>query len=168
MSPRRDGRFRDVDRGPRTSQAQSRPAKGPFLLSQKRQFKFVSHHADHIICNFFDSLLDETGTEDIKIAKWPLLRNNDWDGETRTIQGVDILYTYADIDAQARVAKNTDTLAEEDQVIVPPYVAEDIVYASQYIVGGTNVDIGDDDDPERLVWLDDNSARAWTRRQPQL
>lgn len=90
------------------------------------------------------------GTTEIIVAKPYLLRRSitSWNG---------ITYTYtSDYEREA-----TDGVDTEDQVIVPAYVADDIVYIVRVSAFGTDVE---DEDGNPVYWLDLNvDGRAWAK-----
>lgn len=117
------------------------------------QYRYKSMAGDYIVCKTWDGV--DEGTDSVTIAKPYLLRRTPFDGETRN----DITYAYtSDFE---RTATNVDE-DEEEQVIVPSYVVDDLIYATGGIVGGTDVFDAND---EAVTILDDNrDARAWARK----
>jgi hypothetical protein len=94
----------------------------------------------------------DEGTDLIYVAKPYLLRRSraTWYG---------ITYTYT-TDSERTATKGVDT---ETQVIVPAYVADDVLYIVRPYGGTDTVD--DDDQP--IVWLDLNvDGRAWAKEAP--
>jgi hypothetical protein len=91
------------------------------------------------------------GTTEIVVAKPYLLRRSitSWNG---------ISYTYTS-DSERTATKSPDS---ETQVIVPAYVADDILYIVRVSQFGTDVD---DPDGNPVYWLDLNvDGRAWAKK----
>ena len=107
------------------------------------QMKVVSVGGDTITCSFYDG--EFTSSAEISVARPYLLRNS-----LASRNGIGYTYTGTD----ARTADDgSDT---EDQVVVPAYVAGDIIYAMSIPSGGTSV--------ENAEWIDINvDGRAWAK-----
>lgn len=117
-----------------------------------RQFKLVSVQTDYLVCNEWDGTTQGDG--EYKIALPWMLRQTPFDGQTRN----GITYTYAS--ASERTAD--DGSNTETQVIVPSYVAGDVIYGMKEIRGGTDTE---DEAGDTVGWLDLNiDARAWARQ----
>lgn len=80
------------------------------------QFKLVSVDGDHIICHYYDGTTE--GTVAVTVSKAWHLRRTPFDG--LSYNGISYSYN-SDVE---RVADATET-----QVVVPPYVAGDVVTA---------------------------------------
>lgn len=116
----------------------------------------VTHQNDHLEC----TLLADDAIE-VLVAKPYLLRRTPFDGLTR--DGIE--YTYSS--ASARIADDGD---EENQVIVPSYVAGDVIYALRGIEDGVllTVQSGDDAGAD-LNWIDMNlDGREWAKQYEEL
>lgn len=109
-------------------------------------FRYKSMEDDHVVCRTWDGTNE--GETDVKVAKPYLLRSS-----VTSRDG--ITYTYTD--AENRTADNGS--ATETQVIVPSYVADDLIFAARVARG---VDVSVEDVP--LLWLDLNvDGRAWAK-----
>lgn len=113
------------------------------------QYRIKSVGADWLVCRKFSGF-DTNATEaaeDTFVAKPFLLRRAPFDGLTHN--GINYVYT-TDVE---RVADTTET-----QVVTPPFVVDDIIYA-QVVYNGPVLDI---DASVATFWLDVNvDARAW-------
>ena len=119
-----------------------------------QQMKVAAISGDYITCHTFNGT--ETGEDEITVAKPYELRRTPFDGESYN----EIEYTYSD--DVTREADNGS--ATETQVIVPPYVVGDVIYAMRNITGGTGLAVVMPDGTEEEVeWVEMNSARAWTK-----
>lgn len=124
------------------------PSPGDIPPVVMQRLQIVSIAGDYLICNPFKGASADT-TSQIQVAKPFELRRSvvAWNGLT---------FTYTD--DQNRTAVNASS-EEEDQVIVPLYVAGDIILAANNIVGGAGVAMPNGMD---LGWIDLNlAARAW-------
>jgi hypothetical protein len=93
------------------------------------------------------------GADEITVAKPFLLRRTPFDGETWN--GVDYTYT------SATERSGDDGTNTEDQVVIPPYVADDVVYIVR-VFGGTDTVDGAS---APVAWLDLNvDGRAWAKQ----
>jgi hypothetical protein len=123
--------------------------KAPIVL---RQFKVVSEDGDFLICNAFNA--DITSDESIFVAKPYLLRRTPFDGLSRN----GIAYIYS-TDALRTADDGSDT---EVQVIVPSYVAGDVIYAFLGVLAILDVE---NDDGNTMRFLDANlDGRAWAKQ----
>ena len=121
-----------------------------------RQYKVVSVSQDHIVCNGWNGT--RQSEVPIKVAKPFLLRQNSFDAGRN---GLTFVYT----NQAERVATETSSSDQETQVVVPPYVVGDVIYAVNGIVGGTEVTIDQNGKAELVTWLDINAdARAWAKK----
>lgn len=121
-----------------------------------QQFIITATAANYVIGATWNGV--EQGDESIPIAKPWELRPDVFDGGTRD----DIAYTFSG--DETREADNlVDT---ETQVVVPSYLAGDVIFAMRNIDGGTGVSITFDDGTSLDVdWLDMNlGARAWAKQ----
>lgn len=125
------------------------PVPGDVPPPAMQRLKIVSIAGDYLICNPFKGAAPDT-TSQIQVAKPFELRRSvvAWNGLTFTYTG-----------DQARTATSgSDT---EDQVVVPLYVAGDIILAAKNIIGGVDVTLGSGED---MGWIDLNlAARAWAK-----
>lgn len=121
--------------------------------AQVSQYRIKSVGADHLVCRTWDGTTE--GTLDLLVAKPYLLRRTPFDGQTRD----GITYTYSsDIAREADDGSTTET-----QVVVPSWVADDIIYATREVQGGVEAEGGG----EELFWVDDNrDGRAWAKEAP--
>jgi len=116
-------------------------------------YRFKVMDEDFIVCRTWDGTNE--GDKDVLIAKPPKLQ---FQIESETIDGTVVTYTDYDTDAQTRHASAGDPpdVTEEDQVIVPRYLVDDLIYvmsAKTLIV---------DDDGNDLGLIDINvDGRAW-------
>lgn len=111
-----------------------------------QQFKIVSIGADHLVCHAYDGTTE--GAVIFFIAKPWLLRRSltAWNGMT---------FTYSS--DQARTA--TLGASTESQVVVPAYVAGDVIYALGNVIGGNSVVTA-----SPVNWVDVNAdGRAWAK-----
>lgn len=134
-------------------QVAARVGGGAAIVSAVAQFKLTQSAADfpdHLVCRTWDG--ETQGDDDVLIAKPWLLRRTPFDGRLRG----SIRYTYqTPIHREARIGNNS-----EDQIIIPAYRIDDLIYASKAIVGGTSV-IWEDVPLDWLAWTD-GRAWAWT------
>lgn len=118
-------------------------------------FRIESVAADHLVCRRWDDLAG-AGAEDVLVAKSYLLRRTPFDGKTRD----GITYTYTtDIEREA-----TEGADSETQVVVPLYVAGDVIAAASPVSGHflqpTVAGL-----PTTVPWLDLNlDGRAWAKK----
>lgn len=114
--------------------------QGPFLFKSKED--------SWIVCRSWDGSTE--GDTDILIALPPKLRAVG----SEVIDGDTVTYSAYDNGAQTRHADNgTD---EEDQVITPRFLVDDLIYAN------TALTLVDDDDGNPIPLLMDNTdGRAW-------
>lgn len=115
------------------------------------QFRIVTVQDDHLVCNTWDGTAAGSGA--VLIAKPYLLRRTPFHGKTRD----GITYSYAA--AQSRTA--TLGADSENQVVVPNYVAGDVIYAADVASkGGAGVAV----DGRTVRLLDMNvDGRAWAK-----
>lgn len=156
-----------------------------------RQFRFksmerdsqvidsVTVEVDYLICRSWDG--ETEGSEDVKIAKPYLLRRTPFhdDGATggtfstfdTTKTRDDKGYIYdATNDFEREATKSDD--ATENQVIVPSYVVDDIIYAVRGVVGrldANSIEVFNEGKPDEearvvpLIWLHMDDGRAWAK-----
>lgn len=96
-------------------------------------------YPDYLLCYPYTEFSDTTGTDHIIVAKQyehrcsDLYAGNFGNADPKTIMGVDHTYTFADnIDSNGiNNVTRTDTYSSttETQIIVPPWVFGDIIYA---------------------------------------
>ena len=115
-----------------------------------KMFKVVTVYGDYVSCKTWDGTT--LGTTKINIAKPYLLRRTPFHGLSR--DGISYNYT-------SNIARTaTQGATSESQVIVPSYVANDIIYAAQGVNGGVDVTVSG----TKLLWLDINvDGRAWAK-----
>lgn len=115
-----------------------------------QRLQIVSISGDYLICNPFKGAIADTASE-IQVAKPFELRRS-------VVEWQDLTFTYTS--DQERTAFNEDA-EEEEQIVVPLYVAGDTILAANNIVGGSGVVDAKDQD---LGWIDLNlAARAWAK-----
>ena len=125
------------------SPAQIPVAQGGVIL----QVNVVEQGGDWLKVRTWDGTIE--GTVDLYVAKPYLLRRSlaSWNGLTFT-------YT-SNYEREA-----TDGVDSEDQVIVPAYVVDDILYIVRPVGGTDTVDAADNP----ILWLDLNvDGRAWAK-----
>ena len=122
------------------------------------QFQFWGSRADHILGRLFDGAT--VSTQVTKIAKPYLLRQTTYDGQERD----GISYVSTRRDKRTATRGGTDPSDAEQQIVVPAYLLDDLVYATAHVKGGVDVSV----DGAPLVWLDDNrDGRAWAAEFPE-
>lgn len=117
---------------------------------------------DHLVCRTWDGTTE--GAEDVLIAKPWLLRRTPFEDQIYN----DVSYQYDTATRRtARVGPET-----EGQVIIPPFVVGDIIYAVRDVIGGTSVAVVGEPPAEGepapiipVVWLNENPSRAWTAEE---
>jgi hypothetical protein len=110
-------------------------------------------HDEYLLCVTWDG--ETEGTEQIKIAKPDKLRSS---VDEEEIDGITVTYSSYDPTAQTRHASSgaAPNTTEEDQVIVPRYLTDDVIFAAPV------KSMAVDEDGEDILLLDLNiSARAW-------
>ena len=124
-----------------------------------RRFKVVDVEDDTLRVTPLDDLL---GDEIIDVAKPEQLQRTPFDGKTRTVRGNEISYVY--VDGTERTA--TVDSEEEEQVIVPAYILDDIILCAKGITEGTGLTVpAFGGGVEDVVWEDlNNDARAWAKK----
>ena len=119
-----------------------------FGYPKAHKLTVTSQSGDYITC-------DTPSGKSVDVAKPYLLRRTPFDGETRD----GITYTYSSDSAR----QGDDGANTEDQVIVPSYVVNDIIFAVRNPVGGTGVDDGESP-ATNITYLDLNlDGRAWAK-----
>ncbi len=114
-------------------------------------YRFKSMNSDTLVCHSWDFATE--GSDNILIAKPPKLR---FSIASEVIDGDTVTYSAYDTGAQTRHA--TDGGTSEDQVIVPRYLVDDVIY-----VISANTDLLDGDG-NPITLLDLNiDARAWAK-----
>jgi hypothetical protein len=120
--------------------------------SDEKFFKFKSHGVDYLVCKEWDPVEEIEGTDDIWIAKPPLLRRTPFDGHTRG--SISYIYTN-DFTRTASMSGETDST----ELIVPYYLVDDIIVAVKK-EGETGVVDCD--------WEDNNDdGRCWCADSPR-
>lgn len=128
-------------------------------LTQQYKVKGLNK-PDSITCVTWDGT--DEGELEIEVAMDWIMRKTPFDeatGEPRK----DISFVYDPDDFHKRTATITvdGEDEEQEQVILPSFEENDIIYASEGIIGGVGVVDKDTDKP--LIWLDDNrSGREWS------
>jgi hypothetical protein len=128
-------------------------ASGGGGRSELSLYRFKSMEDDWIVCRSWDGTNE--GDKDIQIAKPYKLQ---FSIVTETIDDTVVTYSAWDTDAQTRHASSGDApnTIEEDQVIVPRYLVDDLIY-----VFPAKTLIKDDNDKD-LGLIDMNlDGRAW-------
>lgn len=138
----------------------TRTTRGFFTIPQKLPggIKITTWHLksvsdEYLVCRSWDG--ENEGTQDVKIAKPSKLRSSI---DEETIDGTLVTYTNYDAENQTRhasagVAPNT---TEEDQVIVPRYLQDDVIYAVKAKT------MAADEDGKDIALMDLNiDGRAW-------
>lgn len=160
-----------LTRGTRTPVRKARTPKVPIMM----QFRVVKAEDEHIVCKQFDRLENiSTGSEaNILVAKPYLLRRKPFETGGVSADRGGITYIYTDkiledltadpvIDAAPLEREATDGTDTEDQIIIPSYQENDMIFAMRNIVGGTGVLLTDEEDQNiDVVWLAMNDGRAW-------
>jgi len=126
---------------------------------QMQVFVIPTTTTDYIWCYRWDGT-EQTG-EAVRVAVPYLLRSTPFDGHTRNGITYDYDFTASPIERTA-----TNVGAEtEDQVIVPSFQVDDIIYAIASIDGGTDVraDLGDGT-YEDVTYLMLADGRAWSKK----
>lgn len=143
-------------RGPR--QIVGSPIGAPAALSGTAQFRLKNipaspnpaNYADHLVCRTWDGTME--GDTDVLVAKPWSLRQTPFDNQTHN----GIAYDYTN--PSERTASKGGVMQKE--IVIPPYVWRDIIYATAAIQGGTGVVVAENP----VVWLEDNrDSRAWAR-----
>ena len=90
-------------------------------ISGVQMYRYKSQASDHLVCRTWDGTTEGGG--DVAIAKPHKLRNS---VTSATIDGVAVTYTYG-----GTFVTRTATIAtiDEDQVIVPRYLVNDLIFA---------------------------------------
>ena len=131
-------------------------------VAQFLVYNFHSYH-DCIIARHWDG--QTCGTAQIIIAKPFLVRSTPFDFALNggfLVNGIKYVYR----NPVERTAYRTSPSSSEKQVIVPPYWANQLIYAQKGIVGGTAAKI-DEPGPIKAEWLEIGSSRAFTRKADQ-
>lgn len=131
-------------------------------LAPIRRFHVMSVDLDWLVCRAFDG--SDIGTEDVFVAKPPLLRGSVTAYGSATYSGYNVTGT----ERTSTVSGETD----ETQVIVPAYITHsDIgndfvkdIYAVKNPVGGTGVFVDSNDLETELSWLEISPARVWAKK----
>lgn len=117
------------------------------------QFKIAQIFDNYLRCNSFDGIA--TGEADIFVARPSLLR-----GSVESHNGVTFT-AYTSNSTSRTATKGSDT---ETQVIVPAYVKDDVIFASNNIVGGTTVTRTESGATIDVFWQDLNvDGRMWAK-----
>lgn len=130
--------------------------------AQFKSFVVAEVRGDYILCQPGQQL--DAGRSDnyVPVAKPYLMRRTPFEGLTRN----GITYTYEDeegndSDSQRVASDVSDSTLNEDQEIVPEYVAGDVIYAARNVEGGTGVKT-EEGDGTPVEWIDMNfDSRAW-------
>jgi hypothetical protein len=123
-------------------------------------FRYKSMTADCLVCRTWDGANE--GGVDVLVAKDPKQRNST---QTTALleDSMQVNYTYPYPDLAKRLATNGSTGTSEIQLVLPRYLSNDLIFASEP-QGGTN-------SPAPLsgvTWQDLNaSGRAWCRKYVQ-
>lgn len=124
--------------------------RGNVRAVRVQQFKVVSVQQDYLVCRTWNGT--EQGDSDVFVALPYLLRRTPFDGAARN----GISYSYGD-----NVSRTASLSGEDEaQVMVPSYVAGDVIYAVRNSAGGTGVTAN----AAAVQWLDLNvDGRAWAK-----
>jgi len=119
-------------------------------------YHFKSMEDDYLVCRTWDG--ENEGDEDINISKPTKLR---FSITSETIDSDAVSYSSYDTSTQTRNADDGST--SEDQVIVPRYLVNDVIYAIRCQTFVDDPDADPDSDPmPQLNLIDMNiDARAW-------
>lgn len=109
-----------------------------------RPFRYKSHDGEHLVCRAFDG--DVEGAVDVLVGLPYTLR------QLASRAGLDFTYS-------SPFAREADDGSEtEDQVLVPSYEVNDVIYAAR-VLGGTQLV---DDDDYVVAFIDVNvDGRQW-------
>ena len=133
---RHEDEFEDAGKGPYIPVRSAKVDGG----SNVKQFIIVSQQNDSLTCKTWDG--ETAGTDDYIILKPWLLRRTPFDNLTRN--GISYVYTSAFERTASKVGED-----DEEQVISPKYVVDDIIEAESGIEG-----LGG--------WLQRSQGRAWS------
>lgn len=131
---------------------------GVKTLTKIKRFQVIEVQRDYIDCYpFVGGGNGVDNKQKYRIALPYQLRRSPFDGETRD----SVTYEYTS--ATERTA--TSGSIEETQIIIPPYVTGDVIFAARGIDGGTGVNVGTTTTPKYLEWQDCNfDGRAWAHQ----
>lgn len=127
------------------------PIRRPEMISGWVLMRVKEVLDDYLKCRTWDGTSE--GEVDVLVAKPLGLRKSDFDG--KTIGGI----AYVATGTQARTASSGGN--SEDQVIRPPYVVDDPIFAVVGISGGTGVVVSGE-----AVMFQDTSNRRWESSCP--
>lgn len=120
-----------------------------FVSGGVSQYRVKSVQGDYCTCRTWDGTTE--GSTDVYVAKPYKLRNSI---TSATIDGVSVSYSYTSTVARTATISSTD----EDQVIVPRYLSNDLIYAVTSNYTGVSVS------GTPLTLIDINAdGRAWAK-----
>ena len=120
-----------------------------FVSGGVAQYRIKSVQGDYCTCRTWDGTTE--GSTDVYVAKPYKLRNSI---TSATIDGVSVSYSYTSTVARTATISSTD----EDQVIVPRYLSNDLIYAVTSNYTGVSVS------GTPLTLIDINAdGRAWAK-----
>lgn len=138
------------------------PPAGPMAAPILRTMVVLEEGDDLLLCAFFnygttpqlhDPDLGQDSSSLLFVAKPRLLQRTPFDGQTVTLNGIDVSYEYTGNSERTASATGED---DEDQFVTPPYFAGDIITVRRGPSGYT------DDDGDLVVWTDANEGgRQW-------
>lgn len=122
------------------------------ISTDVQQFKVKSlDQADSITCRTWDGTTE--GNVDIQVAMPFLLQKTPFDNNSR----FDIDFSYSTFQKRLATLEAGD---EQDQVILPIYLEDDVIFARRNILGGINTQ--DELTGKQLIWMDQNyDGRYW-------
>jgi hypothetical protein len=121
--------------------------------SSATQYRYKSMEGDYYVCRAWNGTTE--GSVDVYIAKPHILRKTGFNGTT--YNGITYVYSSNHVARTATVAA-TPALTET-QMVIPPYVADDIIYATQPNATGVRTTANS---PVTLLDLNVD-ARYWAR-----
>jgi hypothetical protein len=127
------------------------PVEGSITAARVQQYRLKSVQGDYLTCRTWDGSTE--GGTDVFIAKNYKLRNSI---TSQVIDGVTVDYTYTTtVERVAEIAT-----AEETQVVVPRYLANDLIYAIASNATGV-----EDAEENPITLIDINAdGRAWAKK----
>lgn len=137
----------------------------PISAKVLRTAVVLEEQDDLLLCAFFDFGTDpqlhdpNLGSNSMSLfyaAKPRLLQRTPFDGQTVTLNGIDVSYEYTGIGERTASGSGED---DEDQYVTPPYFAGDIIVVRKGPSGYT------DEDDDAVVWTDINEGgRQWATK----
>lgn len=123
--------------------------------AQTKQFQVVAIYGDYVTAYPYAGAPDTSALT--YIAKPYQLRNS------ITLRNGRTYSTFTNASGEQKRLNVTDS---ETQVVIPTYLAGDLVYATTNIIGGTDVTISaPNGNTQDVIWVDDNrDGRAWAKK----